>query len=191
MPDENAQQIVTEIQNRIDQNVQERLTLQDCLEMAIAQYEREHPCERCLWRIELPPCRPPLTWENHLNEIAEIVQQGIKNCDKLNKEARAHKKERKKNPNHQIPDAVQLHAKCLEQQRERKQSPNLICCQCLLIYRLRMVFEYDHKEIALILDTTQGAVRQLASRCFARMRKWQSADKAQPDLKTCRDLSLH
>jgi len=184
MPDENAQQIVTEIQNRIDQNVQERLTLQDCLEMAITQYEREHPCDRCVWRIDLP---------KHLNEIANIVQQRIMDCDKLNKEARAHKKERKNNPNHQIPDAVQPHAKCLEQQGERKHAPNLTCCQCLLIFRLRMVFEYDHKEIALILDKSEAAVRQLASRCFARMREWQSADKAQPDLKTCRDLkkSLH
>ncbi|KHD05443.1 hypothetical protein PN36_25645 [Candidatus Thiomargarita nelsonii] len=185
MPDENAQQIVTEIQNRIDQNVQERnnLTLQDCLEMAIAQYEREHPCERCVWRIDLP---------KHLNEIAQIVQQGIMDCDKLNKDARAHMRKRRQNPNHQIPDAVQLHAKCLEQQGERKQAPNLTCCQCLLIFKLRMVFGYDNEEIALILGTTQAAVRQLASRCFARMRQWQSADKAQPDLKTCREYSsLH
>ncbi len=153
---------------------QEKLQL--CVKMAIGQYEREHPCEHCIWMVKLPVYEPPQQGKNvdqafdrHLEKIGNKVKKHVTNCKSLSNGYNAAE--------------LQYYKKCCHEQKG--DDPGSTCCLCLLIFKLRIVFEYDDKEIGKILGVSEDTAKQRAFRCFKRMREnWRNGNN---QFKKCYD----
>jgi len=70
---------------------QNEFEIQDCVNKAIQQYLIEHPCEGCMYEVieNLPDYTPPPegaeitndeAWNNHLTQIAKLVQSQMDKC---------------------------------------------------------------------------------------------------------------
>ncbi|MEK8015750.1 MAG: hypothetical protein VSS75_002700 [Candidatus Parabeggiatoa sp.] len=149
------------------QEEQNEFDIQDCVNKAIQQYLREHPCEGCMYEVleNLPDYTPPpegaeITNDearnNHLTQIATLVQSQIK--------------------------------KCRMELRKKKQRWNINRCLCILTWELAKKYEFDNDEMATIFGITKNnTVSKRLHRCLELLLEWRSQDKTKPDFKTCFD----
>jgi hypothetical protein len=130
-----------EIQKHKDD--ERKAVIQDCTKKKMQKYEQDHPCESCMARVDLPDYKPPskgetvdAAFQEHLNAIAETVQQHLEKCRK----------------------------KVKGKARLKKLLPENECL-CLLILQLAAMWGYSYQELGKILGKREDAVAAMARRC--------------------------